>query len=248
MLGHKPFYWGHHKRYISIFGTLFNDISIVRKNNKGTDKTIKVPLSFVQKDKVLERFHQNPALRETFAGIFPRMAFEVGSPIYAGYRKENTVHHPVRSLSGNTASLQYTPAPYDLNFILTVFAVKMEDGLQIVEQVIPFFQPEYTVSAKEIPEFGIDRDIHIVLNSVTMNDNVEGAFEDTRLIEWTLDFTLKGFFYGPAAERGVITRVDANHFFSVDFEGIPDEPDVNIHIEGVPPSGPITETKTIRKG
>lgn len=241
MLGHKPFYWSHFKRYIGIFGTLFNDISIVRKNSKvgGKDQIIKVPLSFVQKDKVLERFHQNPALRESWAGIFPRMAFEVGSPSYAGYRKENTVHQPNRIRSGNISSMQYSPAPYDLNFILTVFSNKMEDGLQVVEQILPFFQPEYTVNAKEIPELGIERDIHIVLNSVSLSDNVEGDFTDSRLIEWSLDFTLKGFFYGPKTENGIITKVDVNTYFNVDLEG---DPVSSLHLDGVPPNGPITLT------
>lgn len=245
MLGHKPFYWGHYKRYIGIFGTLFNDISIIRKSNKPgiSDKPIKVPLSFVQKDKVLERFQQNPALRESWNGIFPRMTFEAGSPIYAGYRKENTVHQALKKRDGTKASMQYTPAPYDINFILTVFATKMEDGLQIVEQILPFFQPEYTVNAKEIPELGLERDIHIILNSVSFVDNVEGPFEDSRLIEWTLDFTLKGFFYGPTKEQGIITKVDVNHFFRVDFS---EEPDMNLHLEGTPPDGPITKKITLK--
>ena len=241
MLGHKPFYWGHHRRYIAIFGTLFNDISIVRKSSDPStaDRTIKVPLSFVQKDKVLERFHQNPALRESWNNIFPRMAFEMGSPVYAGYRKENTVHRSMIGRDGTKASMQYSPAPYDINFILTVFATKIEDGLQIVEQILPFFQPEYTVNAKEIPEFGLERDIHVVLNSIAMNDNVEGGFEEGRLIEWTLDFTLKGFFYGPASISGVITKVDAKTFFNPEMSG---DPVSHLHLEGDPATRSITTT------
>lgn len=240
MLGHAPFYHQHYKKYVSIFGTLFNDISIVRKNAEpgGADKIIKVPLSFVQKDKALERFIQNPALRATWNNSFPRMAFEAGSPSYAGYRKENTVNHITRAPNGNLAKMQYAPAPYDINMTLTIFAGYFEDGLQVVEQILPFFQPEYTVAAKEIPELGLERDIHIVLNSVTLNDNVEGPFEDARLIEWTLDFTLKGFFYGPITDRAIITKIDAKTFFEPDF----DTPQVIQNYEGVPPDGPITET------
>lgn len=246
MLGHAPFYHQHYKRYVSIFGTLFNDISIVRKNadTNGTDKIIKVPLSFVNKDKALERLIQNPNLRKTWDNIFPRMTFEAGSPSYAGYRKENTLNYITKTPTGSLAKMQYTPAPYDINMILSVFASYFEDGLQIVEQILPFFQPEYTVAAKEVPELGLERDIHIVLNSIALNDNVEGAFEDGRLIEWTLDFTLKGFFYGPVTDKAIITRIDANTFFEPDF----DTPQVNQHYEGVPPSGPITEVTTENSG
>ena len=240
MLGHQPFYHQHYKRYVSIFGTLFNDISIVRKNASagGADKIIKVPLSFVSKDKALERLIQNPDLRASWHSAFPRMTFEAGSPSYAGYRKENTVNHITRSPSGNVAKMQYAPAPYDINMVLTVFAGYFEDGLQIVEQILPFFQPEYTVAAKEIPELNLERDIHIVLNSVTLDDRVEGSFEDVRIIEWTLDFTLKGFFYGPITDKTIITKIDASTFFEPDF----DTPHVIQRFEGVPPNGPITET------
>lgn len=242
MLGHQPFYHQHYKKYISIFGTLFNDISIVRKNSISgePDKIIMVPLSFVQKDKALERLIQNPDLKATWNNIFPRMTFEVGSLSYAGYRKENTVNYVTKTPSGLAAKMQYTPAPYDINMILTVFAGYFEDGLQIIEQILPFFQPEYTVAAKEVPELGLERDIHIVLNSVTLNDNVEGAFEDGRIIEWTLDFTLKGYFFGPVTDRKIITNIDAKTFFEPDF----DTPKIIQNLVGVPPSGPITETLT----
>ena len=136
--------------------------------------------------------------------------------------------------------MQYAPAPYDINMVLTVFAGYFEDGLQVVEQILPFFQPEYTVAAKEVPELDLQRDIHIVLNSVTLNDSIEGSFEDVRVIEWTLDFTVKGFFYGPVTDRAIITNIDANTFFEPDF----DTPQVIQNYVGVPPDGPITETVT----
>jgi hypothetical protein len=244
MLGNPPFYHEHYKKYVSIFGTIFNDLSIVRKNSNpgGTDKIIKVPLSFVQKDKALEFFIQNPDLRATWNNVFPRMTFEAGSPTYAAYRKENTVNFITKTPSGGSAKMQFAPAPYDINMILSVFSGYFEDGLQIIEQIIPFFQPEYMVTAKEVPELGIDRDISIVLNSVNLDDNVEGPFEDGRLITWTLDFTLKGFFYGPTSDKKIITKIDANTYFTPDFNN----PVVIQHFEGIPPNGPITET-TVEK-
>lgn len=237
MLGHRPFYHGHFKRYVTIFGTVFNDISIVRASKGGQEKTIKVPLSFVQKDKVLERFRQNPNLRESWNSAFPRMSFEMGIPTYAGYRKENSMNYTAKRLGNGKASSQFTPAPYDINFTLTVFANYFEDGLQVVEQILPFFQPEYTVAAKELPDLGIERDIHIVLNSVTLNDNVEGDFAEGRIIEWSLDFTLKGFFYGPVSDNEIITRVDANVLFNMDLNS---DPSLTVTAKGDPKTLEIT--------
>ena len=226
MLSWPPFYHGHFKRYITVFGTLFNDISIVRKGQNGKEKMVKVPLSFVQRDKVLERFRQNPTLKEAWNNSFPRMTFELGgSPVYNGQRKENSVNYQMKNLGNGKASMQFTPAPYDINMVLSVFSNYFEDGLQVVEQILPFFQPEYTVCAKEIPELDIDRDIHIVLNSVTMNDNVEGSFEEGRLIEWSLE--------------NLITRVDANTIFKWPKDG-PEDFDVKVQLEGNPVTREIT--------
>lgn len=169
------------------------------------------------------------------------MTFEAGAPIYAGYRKENTVNYITKSSSGVSKKIQFSPAPYDIPMTLTIFSNYYEDGLQIVEQILPFFQPEYTVTAKEIPELNLERDIHIVLNSVSFSDNIEGPFEDTRLLEWVLDFTLKGFFYGPLMDKNIITKIDVNTIFIPDFGT-----QVTQHIEGTPPNGPITEI-TIEK-
>lgn len=244
MLGHQPFYHQHFRRYITIFGTLFNDISIVRANKKagGKDKTIRVPLSFVNKDKALERLQKDPTLRETWNNIFPRMTFEAGSPTYAGYRKENTLNAVKRNVLAGKADMEYAPAPYDIEFTLSVFATKFEDGLQVVEQILPFFQPEYTINAKEIPELGLERDIHIILNGVTLQDNVEGGFDEERLIEWTLTFTLKGFFYGPIKKgAGLIKHVKQSLFLLPDLDK---QPEMVYTAVGTEPDEPIIETLT----
>lgn len=240
MLGHAPFYHSHIKRYVAIFGTLFNDISIIREGKNGDKKTIKVPLSFVHKDKVLERLQQNPNLKETWNNSFPRMAFEMDSPTYDGTRKEGSSLQTMRKADGTKARFQFSPAPYTIPFRLVIFSVKLEDGLQVLEQILPFFQPEYTVSAREIPDMGIDRDIHVVLNSVSFTDNVEGDFTESRLIEWTLDFSLKGYFYGPVADKSIIKTIDINHWFNPQMEGVPA---INYHAEGIPPDT-ITERIT----
>lgn len=226
MLGYKPFYHKHFKKYITVFGTLFNDISIVREGQDGKIKTVKVPLSFMHKDKALERLVQNPDLKNSWSNIFPRMVFELQSPSYSGERKENTVNFIKKDPDSYFAKMEFSPAPYDLNFILTIFSSYYEDGLQIIEQILPFFQPEYTVSVKEIPELNLERDIHIVLNSVSHTDNIEGSFDEMRIIEWSLDFTLKGYFYGPVIEKEIIR--DTKTLFKIDFEEENDNNEIKI--------------------
>jgi len=219
MLGHAPYYHQHIRRYVSLFGTLFNDLAIIRKDKNGNEKLIKIPLSYARKDKALMRLQQDPDLLNTWSTALPRMAFHMNTPAYNPERKQNSVNFTRRNENGNVASMQYSPAPYDIDFELSIWTQYFEDGLQIVEQILPFFQPEYVVSAKEIPELGIDRDIHIVLNSVVMDDSAEGSFEDNRIIEWVLGFTVQGFFYGPVETKGVIKTTQNDTFFTPDFEG-----------------------------
>jgi T4-like virus Myoviridae tail sheath stabiliser len=203
MLGNKPYYHKHLKRYISLFGSIFNDISIVREDKDSLTKTIKVPLSFVNKNKIYNKLIQDPKLENTFNTVFPRMSFEMFAPTYAPYRKQNSVNKITKALPNGKVLVAFSPAPYDINFVLTIFSTYYEDGLQIVEQILPFFQPEFTAKVEELPEFNLLKDIQIVLNSVDLNDVVEGAIEEERIVEWTLDFTLKGYFYGPLEYKNI---------------------------------------------
>ncbi len=212
MLGHSPYYHKHFKKYVTIFGTLFNDLTIVRDNGT-TTKTIAVPLSYGKKDKALDKLREDPELMNSWDKQLPRMAFYASNQTYDPTRKQNSINQYTKDVStGLTKSLQYSPAPYDIEFDLSIWVKYYEDGFQIVEQILPFFQPEYVVAVKEVPSLNIERDVHIVLNSVTVDDSVEGAFQDQRIIEWTLNFTLKGYFFGPVEDKAIIKETTLNMF------------------------------------
>lgn len=212
MLGHSPFYHQHIKKYITCFGTLFNDISIIRESKKGQNKEVKCPLIYSTKQRPLDRLAENPILNETWESIFPRMSFEMTGMAYASNRKENTIHYSLNNVKdGRARLLSYSPAPYDFSFQLVLYTLYLEDLFQIIEQILPFFQPEYCIRVKEIPSLALTRDVIVVLNSISADLDRTGNFTDsTNPYTATLEFSLKGFFYGPAEEKPVITNLESN--------------------------------------
>lgn len=211
MFGHR-FYHQTTRRYVAIFGTLFNDISITRKNNSGVQQQImKVPLNYGPMQKFLSRTQQDPEFRAP-AITLPRMSFQLVSMTYDGERKlaNSTMFTKRVPTSPNGISAQYTPAPYNLEFELNIMTKYEEDGSKILEQILPFFKPEFTVTAKLIDEMDTLTDIPIVLNNVSHEDTYEGSYEERRTLIWTLSFTLKGYFFGPISEKKIIKFVDIN--------------------------------------
>lgn len=212
MLGHKPFYWKHFRKYVSLMGTLLNDISIVRETN-GKEKIIKVPVSFAQRDKQLEMLASNPELKNTWRNILPRLSFEMGSPTYMPDRKDNANNTYYTDELGKKRLMQHPAAPYDIPFTAYLWVPYYEDGLQVVEQILPFFQPEFMINVKEIPELKLNRDVSVSLQSVTQNDNFDGDYTEFRIIEWQFEFVLKGYMYGPIIENNVIKKAMVNYLF-----------------------------------
>lgn len=206
------FYHSHIRKTVSVFGTLFNNIVVQRKDANGTVlNNVKVPLSYGPRQKFLTRLFEEPDLNAPEVAIrLPRMSFELTGMQYdttAKLNKMNTVAVP--SIHGQ--STIRTPVPYLMNFTLTVYAKSQDDALQIVEQIIPYFNPEYIVTIKEIPELGIKRDIPITLQAVNYSDDYEGDFANRRILMYTLDFAMKTFFYGPTTlDRGVIKDATIN--------------------------------------
>ena len=215
MFGHS-FYFGSIRKYIILFGTLFNDIMIERVDQNTGDvlKRIKVPLSYGPKDRYLVRLKENPDLLRQINQILPRMAFEIKSVTYDADRKLNTVGRNkfVIENEGNSIKAQYNPVPYNLDIQLSVLARNADDATRIIEQILPFFKPEWTTTINLIPEMGIKMDIPVVLKSVRYEDTYEGSFTDRYAIVWDLEFTLKGYFYGPISEPGIIKEVDVNFY------------------------------------
>jgi hypothetical protein len=178
---------------------LFNDIHINRVDTGGSvTKTIKVPISYGPKEKMLARLDADPNLNRP-AIVLPRMSFELTDLNYGPTRKLNTIGKIVAANpnDANSAKYQFTPVPYDMNFILSIAVKNADDGTRILEQILPFFTPNWNSTVDLIPELGIKLDIPIVLNAVSSEDTYEGNFEERRSIVWTLSFTMKGYIFGP---------------------------------------------------
>ena len=217
MLG-QYFYNESLRKTIIAFGSLFNDISITRKNSAGvTVQTMKVPLAYGPKQKFIVRLTQDPGANQPVAMTLPRIGFEIQSFDYDPARKLNRIIKQKKV--SNTAdkklkqmSTQYTPVPYNMNFELFVMTKNSDDGIQIVEQILPYFQPEYTVSIREVPDMDIVRDVPVILNSIGYEDTYEGDFTTRRAIIYTFQFTAKSYVYGPVTTAKPITKVQADTF------------------------------------
>ena len=214
MLG-QSFYHETIRNVIVAFGTMFNNIQIVRKDNSGTvTQIMKVPLAYGPKQKFLTRLDQDPSLSAATAITLPRLGFEIGSLSYDTARKMNRVQKfkKVKSNNKNKLDTQFMPVPYNLDFTLFVMAKNSDDALQIVEQILPYFQPDYTVTINDMSDMGIKRDVPIVLGSVSYEDNYQGNFEERRAIIYTLTFTAKFYLYGPVTSDKVIKTVQVDQY------------------------------------
>ena len=199
--------------YIISFGTLFNDIKINRPTADGVNVgTMAVPLIYSPKTKYLVRIENDLNLDQPIAMSLPGMSFELLSMTYSPERKLNTMQRVFQANTSSNTSLRYTysPVPYDFMFQLNIFTKAIEDGTHILEQILPYFTPEFTISLKGATDLGINVDLPIVLNSVNMEDNYEGAFDERRVIAWTLDFALKGTLFGPISDGKVINKAIIN--------------------------------------
>ncbi len=202
------FYHQTSRKMVVGFGTLFNTLEVQRTDSSGdVTEVIKIPLSYGPKDKMLTRISADPNLNPKVALTVPRMGFELTSMTYDSARKLNTMN---RNVAKGTTGLkkQFSPVPYNWEFSLYIFVKNAEDGTQILEQILPFFTPEFTVSMTLISSMSVKHDIPLVLNSVTSEDTYEGDFATRRSIIWTLSFTMKGYLYPNIVDNAkVITDV-----------------------------------------
>jgi len=196
------------RKYVAVFGTLFNDINIQRKNSAGAIlEQIKVPIAYEAKDKMLLRMRAVQA-EGSVAQSIPRMGFVMNGITYDGTRKLNTlgqVYAANTAASTSTLMKQYNPVPYNFDFELAAMVDNSEDGAQIFEQIVPFFTPEFTVSVNLVPSMNVKPDISIILNGTTTEDSFEGDFTTRREIIWTFTFQLKGYIY-PDVKSGSVTK------------------------------------------
>ena len=212
------FYHKTRRKMVVAFGSLFNNIEVRRTDSSNVVvEVIKIPLSYGPKDKMLVRISSDPNLNPKVALTVPRMGFELTSMTYDGARKLNTMNRNVKK--GTTGlKKQFHPVPYNWDFSLYIFVKNAEDGTQILEQILPYFTPEFTVTMALVSSMGEKRDIPLVLNSVTSEDTYEGDFATRRSIIWTLSFLMKGFLYPSITDNAkVITtsQVDTHLMSSV---------------------------------
>ena len=215
MIG-SHFYHETTRDVVVAFGSIFNNIFLVRQNSDGsTSQTLKVPLAYGPKQKWLTRLSQDPNLNKAPAITLPRLGFEIIGLEYDQDRKMNRaikVKKTTNTKATNELASSYMPVPYNINFELYAMSKNSDDALQIVEQILPFFQPEYSVTLKERPELGIVRDVPIILNDIQYEDDYEGEFLSRRAIIYTLNFTVKFFLYGPVQSQKVIKSVQVDQY------------------------------------
>ena len=191
------------RRTIISFGTLFNDISI-KKTDSSDDvfSVVKVPLAYGPTQKFLARLEQSPDLNKPFAITLPRMSFEFTGLTYDPSRKVTTTQtFTVKDPDSATdVKKSYMPVPYNMAFELSIMTKLNDDALQIVEQILPYFQPAYNLTVELVESIQEKRDIPVVLENITMSDEYEGDFTSRRVLLYTLRFTAKTYLFGPATK------------------------------------------------
>ena len=217
------------KRSISVFGTLFNNIDIKKTQSDGTVLTQqKVPISYGPKQKFLLRLTEDAKQRDgaVTSISLPRNVFEMTGLEYDPSRQQNKIIRTQKTVMETSdvgkRGFQYQPSPYNINFSLSILAKNAIDALQIVEQIVPYFQPEYTVAMRMVDSMSEVRDVPVILNSITMEDMYEGSFEERRVIEYTLEFTMKTYFFGFVYTGEVIKNVIERDYINTDLKmGLP---------------------------
>jgi hypothetical protein len=211
MIYKNHFYHELLRKYTLVVGSLLDGIDVVRFNPDGSEKSRqRVPVSYSEKEKFIQRTQSDPDLTRQAAIVLPRIGYEMGSLIYSPDRKISGKHKFVYIDSEQKSSVVYTPVPYDITFSATLIAKTQTDALQVVEQLVPFFTPDYTITMRGIGSPDIGFDVPITLSSVSQVDSYDGEFDQRRMIQWRFEFVVKGFLFGPIRESGIIKIVDVS--------------------------------------
>ena len=207
MLG-TQFYNQAVRKTVVSFGTLFNNIELKKTVDGQVIETEKVPLAYGPKQKFLYRLQGNPTDGRKVAITLPRIYFEMTGIDYDASRKTPATqkYKTVINDNGNEVRTQYVPVPYNISFEVGILCKSQDDGLQILEQILPFFQPSFSMSLKFIPDMDEVRDVAVVLNSVYFDDDWEDDFSTRRSITYTMQFTAKSYIYGPYTKADVIRK------------------------------------------
>jgi len=200
---------------VATFGTLFNDITVKRKTSDGnTVKELKVPLSYAPRSKFLSKIQAQNAdgtVNKNVAITLPRLSFEMSDFNYDSQRKLNSLGVRYNTTETGSEKSMYNPVPYNIGFSLNVYVEHFDEGLQIIEQIVPFFSPYLNIPSKLVyDDMGIVDDVPVLLNNVSLEESYEGQFEDKRVIMWNLSFTLKTNIFKPIKESDLIRQVETN--------------------------------------
>lgn len=215
MFKNQHFYHQHIRKAIIAFGTLFNNIQVRRRDANGDiAQSLFVPLSYAPKQKFIDRIREAPELepgRATYQITLPRIGFEITNLNYDPSRKL-AITQTVRSVDVSAGGVRYSyvSTPYNMGIGLSIFAKNQDDGLQIVEQILPYFNPDFNVTVNEIPDLGVKTDIQIVLDNVSYQDDWEGSFDKRLSVIWDLNFTMKINFYGYIQDANLIKKTIQN--------------------------------------
>ena len=211
----QKFYHSTIRKSIIAFGNMFNNLYIDRLDSSGNvAQTLKVPLSYAPRQKFLARIEALPEREEPgIQVLLPRMAFEMLSIEYDPSRRVSIVQqNRAINNTSSTVNTQYAPSPYNIQVALYAYVKNQDDGLQILEQILPYFNPDFNLSLNAIPQLNIKNDLPILLNDISYEDQYEGDFNQRRAIIWTLNFTMKLNFYGPINKQSVIRTVNVDTF------------------------------------
>ncbi len=233
---------------VASFGSLFNGLKISRKNPNGTElQLVDVPLAYSAREKWVTRMNGNTDLLKSTSITLPRMAFEMTGVHYDPSRKLNSGNRFTNIVAGNPTTLNssFSPVPYNITFELYLAAKTIEDSLQMLEQILPYFTPHYNVSVNMLPELGIVQDIPIILNNVHSEDNYETDWKEERIIMQTLSFTAKINLFGPVLGGGaVIKKTDKINLYT-NLQGIATLPEMTYYSAVNPLTANETDTHTI---
>ena len=215
MLGNY-FYHEIIRKTVIAFGTLFNDIHVRHDDQAGNViSELKVPVAYGPRQKFLARITQQPELNKATQITLPRMSFEITSINYDSSRKAGiTQTFKAKDVNNDQMKKVFMPVPYNLGFELNILVKLQDDGLQILEQILPFFQPGFTLSIDLVKSIGEKRDVPMILNSINQQDDYEGDFSTRRALIYTLSFTAKTFMFGHIADspEGLIRKVQLDYY------------------------------------
>lgn len=213
----QNYYWGSVRKAVTAFGLMFSNICIDRTDDNGnTIQSLRVPLSYAPKQKALAKIQGSPqSFEQSFQVILPRMSFEITNLYYDSQRKLGSLQQ-VRvkdKTNPDNMTYQYAPVPWTLNMALYIYGKNQDDTLQIVEQILPYFTPDYNLNLNALNvDLDIVNDLPITIGDISFDDTYEGDLNDARMIIWTLNFRVKLNFYGPSNTKGVIKRANVNTY------------------------------------